>query len=212
MKTLAAAADGLAVATACLNQPTHLQNFGQTTHLLTPYPMIRSVGKVPVLMTVGLMSFSANFVGAQTAPATSPAGNEAIKLDPFSVQADSDVGFVAASALAGGRIATPLKDTPVAYSVITKEFLEAFNITDISQAAQFSVSSNYYEGDGSNQGFANGPAQKVRIRGQLANAPTRNFFPSIRRPTVTISTGSTSPVVRTPFSLVRVGPVGLKIR
>src|SRR4051812_47393702 len=70
----------------------------------------------------------------QTAPAPAASAmrtDEAtIKLDPFSVSADSDVGFVASSSLAGGRIATPLKDTPVAFSVITKEFLDAFNITD----------------------------------------------------------------------------------
>jgi len=73
---------------------------------------------------------------AQTAPASSATTSETVvKLDPFSVKADSDVGFVAASSLAGGRIATALKDTPVSYSVVTKEFLDAFNIVDIGEAA-----------------------------------------------------------------------------
>jgi hypothetical protein len=58
---------------------------------------------------------------AQTAPSASvspTAPEQTVRLDPFNVSADSDVGFVAASSLAGGRIATALKDTPVAYSVV----------------------------------------------------------------------------------------------
>ena len=126
---------------------------------------------------------------AQTAPAPSgaSASEAAIKLDPFSVQADSDVGFVAASSLAGGRIATALKDTPVAYSVMTKEFLDAFNLTDAADAAQYSVNVQYSTVDGSNQGFAasggmnslSGTAtdQPMQIRGQNTASPQRNFFP-----------------------------------
>ena len=100
-------------------------------------------------------------------------------MDPFSVSADSDVGFVAASSLAGGRIATALKDTPAAYSIITKEFLDAFNVTDMAEAANYSVNSNFSYGDNSPQGFARGPAQIVTIRGVTANQPTRNFFPYV---------------------------------
>ena len=63
-------------------------------------------------------------VRAQTAPVPKPeTSGEAITLTPFNVSAEKDVGFVAASSLAGGRIATALKDTPVAYSVVTAEFL-----------------------------------------------------------------------------------------
>jgi len=116
-------------------------------------------------------------LGAQTAPAATTGGaGDAIKLDPFSVSAQSDVGFVAANSLAGGRIATALKDTPVAYSVLTSEFLDAFNITDAGKAADFSVNSNQYVNDGL-QGTAGNTTVQVRIRGQLANTPTRNFFP-----------------------------------
>ncbi len=74
-------------------------------------------------------------VRAQTARAPKPeTSGEAITLTPFNVSAEKDVGFVAASSLAGGRIATALKDTPVAYSVVTAEFLEAFNLTDVAEA------------------------------------------------------------------------------
>ena len=94
-----------------------------------------------------------------------------------------DVGFVAASSLAGGRIATPLKDTPVAYSVITAEFLEALNLTDAVQAAAWTVNSQSDVSDGNNQTLSgNSPISNVRLRATGANAPTRNFFPFFMTP------------------------------
>lgn len=114
---------------------------------------------------------------AQVAPAL-PAGKEqeAVKLDPFRVSADSDVGFVAASSLAGGRIATALKDTPVAYSVITKEFLDAFQITDVVQAAEWSTSSYNMAADQPVSGGGSTQSSTVSIRGIRAGTPLRNYF------------------------------------
>ncbi len=133
--------------------------------------------RVPVVIAAVLL-LDAQFVLAQTAPASSGAATEqaAIKLDPFSVSAASDVGFVGANSLAGGRIATALKDTPVAYSVLTSEFLEAFNINDTGKAAEFSVNTTNYVNDGLN-GVSGSTTIQIRIRGQNANTPTRNFFP-----------------------------------
>src|SRR3954465_16062998 len=124
-----------------------------------------------------VIGFGLQPIYAQTAAAPTPAGaQEAVKLDPFSVKADADVGFVAANSLAGGRITTALKDTPVAYSVLTSEFLEAFNITDAAKASDFTVNTNTYQNDGL-QGTSGNTTVVVRIRGQAANTPTRNFFP-----------------------------------
>jgi outer membrane receptor for ferric coprogen and ferric-rhodotorulic acid len=118
-------------------------------------------------------------LAGQTAPSTASTTvpEEAVKLDPFNVTADSDVGFVAASSLAGGRIATPLKDTPVSYSVVTKEFLDAFNITDIADSGNWTVNADNTPGDGTDYGYAGGQNSRVRIRGLSQNTPTRNFFP-----------------------------------
>ena len=99
-----------------------------------------------------------------------------VKLDPFNVSAESDVGFVAANSLAGGRMTTALKDTPVAYSVLTSEFLEAFNINDAAKASEFSVNTNQNYNDGL-QYFQGNTQVTIRIRGQVANTPTQNFFP-----------------------------------
>ena len=121
--------------------------------------------------------FSTPLLLAQTAPTGSTTASENIvKLDPFSVQANSDVGFVAASSLAGGRIATALKDTPVSYSVVTKEFLDAFNIVDIGEAANFTVGADQWVGDQTDKGYAVGGSGRIRIRG-LSAQRVKNFFP-----------------------------------
>lgn len=132
------------------------------------------------LITAGaLLGFSVYPAFAQTAPAPSApsAPENTVKLDPFTVNADSDVGFVASSSLAGGRINTALKDTPVAFSVITKEFLDAFNITDMATAGNWSTNTTYTAGDNTNFGYGGNETTQLRIRGINVNAPTRNFFP-----------------------------------
>src|SRR5690606_17093695 len=55
----------------------------------------------------------------------SSSSSDVIELSPFNVNSDRDSGFVAASALAGGRLSLDLKDTPVAYSVLTRDFIDA---------------------------------------------------------------------------------------
>src|SRR6476620_9723829 len=67
------------------------------------------------------------------APRASKPGEDTIVLTPFTVDATRDQGFVAASALAGGRLATDLKDTPVAYSVLTREFIDALGVSDVTE-------------------------------------------------------------------------------
>ncbi|MEN9631737.1 MAG: hypothetical protein RL077_141 [Verrucomicrobiota bacterium] len=119
---------------------------------------------------------------AQVAPAANSAGaaSPPIVLSPFLVNTQKDEGFVATSALAGGRLNTELKDTPVAYSVLTKEFLDAFNITDLTQAMEWSVNTTYNPGNNVDQGFGFSPAINITIRGAApgeSNYPMRNFFP-----------------------------------
>mgnify|MGYP001555962425 CR=1 FL=1 len=123
--------------------------------------------------------------GAPTPPVPPPgeakaASEQAVVLSPFEVNTSKDEGFVATSALAGGRLATPLKDTPVAYSVLTNEFLEAFNITDLTEAVQWSVNTTYNPGNNTDQGFGFSPAINITMRGAApseSNYPMRNFFP-----------------------------------
>src|SRR5687768_1984389 len=72
-----------------------------------------------------------------TAPPAETSTEDAIKLSPFEVNTSRDTGFAAASSMAGGRLASDLRDTPVAYSVITRDFIDALNLTDLQSAAEW---------------------------------------------------------------------------
>ncbi|MEO6568529.1 MAG: hypothetical protein ABIO94_07165, partial [Opitutaceae bacterium] len=64
---------------------------------------------------------------------------EAITLSPFEVSTSKDVGYAAGNTLSGGRVDTPLAITPGSISVMTKEFMDDFNIVDMNQAGNWSI-------------------------------------------------------------------------
>jgi len=139
----------------------------------------RRLGLSALLLSISLVSTRAV---AQLAPVPIPDSEERIVLAPFTVSAENDVGFVAASSLAGGRISTALKDTPVAYSVITAEFLEAFNLNDVVEAATWTVNSSSDVSDKTGAAFGTTAAGSLKLRGTSIGSPTRNFFPYIITP------------------------------
>jgi outer membrane receptor protein involved in Fe transport len=115
---------------------------------------------------------------AQVAPLPAPAEKNAdatVTLSPFTVSTERDVGFVATSSLAGGRLATDLADTPAAYSVITREFIDALNLTDLNQALDWTVNTNANNDNGANLTFASNVTYTTRGTG--SSTPQRNFFP-----------------------------------
>ena len=96
-------------------------------------------------------------------------------LSPFEVSTERDTGFVAASALAGGRLASELRDTPVAYSVITRDFIDALNLTDLQSAADWTTGTSYEHDIETPMAFAQ--AVNYTTRGSSPGAQQRNFFP-----------------------------------
>jgi hypothetical protein len=131
---------------------------------------------VKSVMLLSISALTAISASAQSAAAD----NAAVVLSPFSVNTSKDDGFVATSSLAGGRLASDLKDTPVAYSVITKEFLDAFNITDLTQAADWATNMTSNPGNNTDQGYGFSPAINITMRGSApseSNYPERDFFP-----------------------------------
>lgn len=98
-----------------------------------------------------------------------------VTLSPFTVSTERDVGFVATSSLAGGRLATDLADTPAAYSVITREFIDALNLVDLNQALEWTVNTNANNDNGPSLTFASNVTYTTR--GVSASTPQRNFFP-----------------------------------
>lgn len=150
-------------------------------------PASRSVLRSPALLT--LLCLATPLLPAQEAPAlagaptTGTAPSESVvEMTPFTVNADKDLGFVGANALAGGRMSTALKDTPAAYSVITSEFMEAFNLLDVTEVAAWTVNSSLDAGDNTNRAFGNTQAGDLRLRGSAVGTPTRNFFPYTTTP------------------------------
>jgi outer membrane receptor protein involved in Fe transport len=133
------------------------------------------------LLAGGLViaGFTARPGTAQTAPSAAPAvatpASAIVELSPFVVNTDKDTGFAAASALAGGRLATDLRDTPAAYSVITREFIDALNLTDLQEAAEWSTGSSDIPNTGTANFFTF--STYYQTRGVRAGTQQRNFFP-----------------------------------
>ncbi|MEY2877712.1 MAG: hypothetical protein RLZZ15_92 [Verrucomicrobiota bacterium] len=134
---------------------------------------------------IGLVSLAPSLALAQLAPppaapkpavaAPSAVADDTVTLTPFTVASDRDTGFAATSALVGGRLASDLRDTPVAYSVINRDFIDALNLTDLQSAQNWATGSTFQ----SDIGTFNFTTFTVRYtsRGVGAGQQLRNFFP-----------------------------------
>lgn len=104
--------------------------------------------------------------------------SDAVLLTPFQVTTDKDSGYAAGNTVSGGRVNTPLALTAASISVMTKEFMEDFNITDINEAAAWTLNMD------APTGGAQGPFGTDRFESNFRGAggggsgsyPTRNGF------------------------------------
>ncbi len=176
-----------------MKHPTDTPNHTRAASVLfkPSSSLIRMCG---VALAQALLCFSPAF--AQTASdadaAKSAKGEEIIELSPFVVDATKDVGYQAASTLAGTRLNTDLKDVGAAVSVYTAEFLNDINANRIEDILTYTAST---EGGGVNGNYsgvggattpgdetsANGqartdPSSVNRVRGLAAATRTRDFF------------------------------------
>jgi outer membrane receptor for ferric coprogen and ferric-rhodotorulic acid len=97
-----------------------------------------------IAFAVGLHAFSAWSSGASAPAASSTATNSAtetgpVTLTPFEVNTDRDVGYTASNSLAAGRLNTDLRDTAVAISVFTKDFLEDIGVLTVNEALEYGL-------------------------------------------------------------------------
>ncbi|MBX3737894.1 MAG: TonB-dependent receptor [Candidatus Didemnitutus sp.] len=100
-----------------------------------------------------------------------------VTLSPFLVVTEKDDGFVAANSLAGGRMSLPLRDTPLAYSVITRDFLDALSLDSQEAALSWSVGSYMPITPLSAYRYNDGEAgSSVVSRGLWITQAQRNFF------------------------------------
>lgn len=128
-------------------------------------------------------------VAQSTAPAKpeQPAKDgEVVELSPFVVNSSQDVGYQAASTLAGTRLNTDIKDVGAAVSVYTKEFLDDISVTKLQDILTFTAST---EGAGQNGNFSgitgenaaevrDDPSSVNRVRALASATRTRDFFPT----------------------------------
>ncbi len=137
------------------------------------------VGTPALLSAAGAVAQTAPAPATPSSPpravAANTPGETAVQLSPFEVNTDRDTGFAAASSMAGGRLASDLRDTPVAYSVITRDFIDALNLVDLQSAAEWTTSSTVAVDNGQQNFFFN-PVQYT-VRGAGGGRPQRNFFP-----------------------------------
>lgn len=136
-----------------------------------------ATGALSVTRRAATPSVTANGAGNGEA-AAGEAKSDVVTLSPFAVNSDRDRGFVAASALAGGRLSTDLRDTPVAYSVLTRDFIEALNITNLTMAQQWTTGFNEIEDDGRQNQFGDGERGRRTFRGVSSNQQQIEFFPA----------------------------------
>jgi outer membrane receptor protein involved in Fe transport len=98
-----------------------------------------------------------------------------LMLSPFEVRTDQDRGYQAINAGSGGRIDMELRLTPNAMSVLTKEFLEDWNVTSMAESFRYAM--NVDPGGFNPTGGPYGDFEfNFRGVGSSGNYPTRNYF------------------------------------
>ncbi len=148
-----------------------------------PLPVARASvrsGALPAALLYILASLAAS---AQVAPATAPVKGpeeEAVALSPFVVSSTQDVGYLAGSTLAGSRLNTAIKDTPVTIDVFTPELLQDLGATSLEEAMAYA--NNLQTDEGDTDRLINGDSQvspraayQFRSRGFLGTR-ARNYF------------------------------------
>jgi outer membrane receptor protein involved in Fe transport len=132
--------------------------------------------RVPTLfrraVLCGLAAVALDAFGQTVASMDALKPEDPVRLTPFEVRTDKDVGYTATSALAGGRTDTPLKETPAAISVFTRQFLDDIAATSFHDAAEWGVNSipEYRRNESPYGDYA------VNLRGLGSSFPSRNYF------------------------------------
>lgn len=158
--------------------------------VVAPLPARRSFSAPVRVRLLAFAALLATRAAAQTAaapaPAPGPQAEETVELSPFVVTSSQNVGYQAASTLAGTRLNTDLKDVGAAVSVYTKEFLDDIGVTKLEDILTYTAST---EGGGQNGNFSgvtgensaevrDDPSSVNRVRALAQATRTRGFFAS----------------------------------
>lgn len=99
---------------------------------LLVFPFLAPAQVAPARSTSTPATPTARSVQADLAAAA--ASREIVELSPFTVSTDKDNGFVAANAGTATRLSLNMEDVPAAYSVMTRDFIDALGITNAQEA------------------------------------------------------------------------------
>ncbi|HRP04035.1 MAG TPA: TonB-dependent receptor plug domain-containing protein [Opitutaceae bacterium] len=136
-------------------------------------PWLRAV----ILTMVAALPAVAQSVAGSGSPARKT-DEDVIKLSPFEVRPDDDVGYQAANTTSGSRLNTSLKDTAAFISAFTPEFLSDIAATSVTDMLAFATNAELNAGDSEGSGFNNPRdfssrgGEPFRIRGIPANVST----------------------------------------
>jgi iron complex outermembrane receptor protein len=100
---------------------------------------------------------------------------EVYELSPFVVDSSRDSGYVASQTMAGTRLATNLRDAPSPVTVLTMDYLDDIDATDINEALQFIPSA---DSDPRPYNSLNNNPVSTTIRGFQNTQNNVNFFQS----------------------------------
>lgn len=107
---------------------------------MSPNPNPTYIGRLQkwALFTAGLFG-SLPVVFAQSTTETPVDSEDVIELSPFTVDATDDNGYYASQTLAGGRVATDLKDTGTSVEVLTKDLLDDIAANNVEEFLQYTT-------------------------------------------------------------------------
>ena len=139
-----------------------------------------------IAMLVPLFGFA-----QETAPApattAAPEEEEVVELSPFEVTDEGDVGYMAATTLAGNRLNTNLRDIGNAVQVVTEEFLRDTGAVSNDTLLQYTTNTEVGSVNGNFAGVGDGailnetakfknPNQNTRVRGLAAADNARDYY------------------------------------
>lgn len=76
-----------------------------------------------------------------------PVKEDPVELSPFIVSTQSEKGYAATNTLDGSRLNTPLRDTPAAISVFTRDFLDDIGATNMEEILRYDIGAEINKGD-----------------------------------------------------------------
>src|SRR5687767_2703557 len=124
----------------------------------------------PIVAAAHLTLFPLLRGQAATPPA--PPTDEPITLSPFQVNAADDTGYRASNTLDGSRLNTPLRDTPGAISVFTRDFLDDILATDLLDVVRYDVNAEESHQDAEFSGVGNQAGNIGEGGGSTGNSST----------------------------------------